>query len=658
MPDPDDTSDSTSRWRWLWAAAAVCLGGCGWLEALRLRSIMEDGGSLTTFLLYWDMETTLPFVVLLLLPILVWRGRSDRPRKTAPAQATAAPRSHSVSKTIFDCAVVCAISVCCSWWIGSRPIDVQTDQGAQNIAFADLPPAYHDEYSYLLQARTFLQGRLSYPPATVRPDLFHQFHVLNEDRTVSRYFPWTGLWIAPFEAFGHPFWGHWLAGGLAAAFFYLSMRHFMSRSVSLLAGFLIAVSPGLAIFSNLLLAHHPTMLALSVFLCGFLRMMATLKLRWAFVAGTALTLAMLGRPMTAAGFGLPFGIWLVYSLVRSRRISADAFAVHRRLIAGFAVPLICGFAALAILNHDATGRWTRTAYQEYTDRYTPRHRYGFGNGDEASEVPGPPAIQKYNEWAKNLTPAEAMRNVWSRLRYSLFWSLSSVPILFAVIISGRLLKSRSGSRPGDASTSRNDLSVGDNAGNRIATATGLKLLAGATVCLHAVHVPYWFDGIMHWHYVFETAPLMLMLTAVGIADATTTVSQRTSPRLAVAWTGMFVGVSLLPGWVSLPEFGDTSKASAAIQEQAFSRTRFAYFNNAVRSESMQKPALVLVDERDTDPQLSYVINPPDLQGPVLICRRPATDQEIQDLRQEFPDRTLYVFDPNDLRFRPIGDAAP
>ena len=68
-----------------------------------------------------------------------------------------------------------------------------------------MPPAYHDEYSYLFQARTLLAGRFSFPGSTVQPELFDQMHVLNEGRMASRYYPGTGIWLAPFVALGHPY---------------------------------------------------------------------------------------------------------------------------------------------------------------------------------------------------------------------------------------------------------------------------------------------------------------------------------------------------------------------------------------------------------------------------------------------------------------------
>ncbi|MEQ9411723.1 MAG: hypothetical protein RIK87_28670 [Fuerstiella sp.] len=622
------------RRQWFWLSWIVVVLLCTRLEWRRLAAVWDQPSGLQSWLVYWDMETTLPLLVLLTLPILVRLCRVRRHKQAHRRE----PRPLSWPATLAGGLLVFSVSLGCSWRVGAEPISFRSGYTSFRTAFADLPPAYHDEYSYMLQARTFRDGRLSYPGMSVRPDLFHQFHVLNERRTVSRYFPWTGLWIASFQLVGSAVKGHWLAGALAAVFFYLTLLQISRLRTALTGGMLIAVSPGLAIFSNLLLAHHPTMLALSVFCCAFVRMMVTGRLRWSLVAGFGLTLAMLGRPMTAAGFALPFGLWLAARLWQRRG--------SPWLAAGFAVPILCGLTFLAVLNHDATGHWTRTAYQEYTDRYTPRHRFGFANGAETTTSVRPEAIKAYDNWAADLTPSLAARNVRQRWMASFQWSLGIFPLLFGLILSlPVLLFSRCDQADRDCRRK------GPQHAQDV-----LRLLALSILSLHIVHIPYWYDGIMHWHYVFETAPLLLLLAGVGFVHGAELLSGRCPPRLAGGWMLCVVLSGLLPAWFTLPVYDDPCKVSAAISEQSFSRTRFEFFHRTVTASGIQKPALILVNEQGTDPQLSYIINPPDLQAEVLVCRRPTTAQEIQELRTAFAPRRLYAFDPGTMTFTEMSES--
>jgi hypothetical protein len=463
----------------------------------------------------------------------------------------------------------------------------------------------------------------------VRPDLFHQIHVLNEPTTASRYFPWTGAWLAPFVACDVPWLGQWIAGALSCVFFFRCLLRLLPFRSAVVGGLLIAVSPGLAVFSNLLLAHHATMFALSVFLWAFLRLMASHRPFDAFLAGVFLTLAMLGRPMTAAGFALPFGIWFLIRVAR-RRVHEDLPTEPKtnpgfRHVFAMGGPILVGFVVLMIMNQSITGHWNQSAYQHYTDTWTPSHRFGFNNAEIGQATAGPKTLKAYDRWATNLTFRKSMENVWHRTIAGSQWSLGIIALLFAIICA----------LPSCCRWSGGDSRIG--------------LVCLSIVTLHLVHIPYWYDGIMHWHYVFETAPLMLMLAAVGLRNSADVMRALRIKSPMRAWLLALVGACLLPNWVTAESFWGPSRVSLAVSEQAFSRVRFELFNRLVNSAAVQHPCLILVDESKSDPQLSYIINPTDMLGDVLICRHPNTVAEISELSTAFPERFIYVFDPETFR---------
>ena len=617
----------------------------GWLSSLlvclpfewsRLQAAIASPAGALGWFADWNPDTTLPFLVLLTLPAIVFSGvRGVRLRAIwlqllKPAEEVDATRlTNPPQRYWLITAGMFLVSFLCSASIGLRemPIGVSpaNSELPETVQFARLPPAYHDEFSYLLQAQTFLAGRLSWPPMIVRPDLFHQIHVLNEPTTASRYFPLTGAWLAPFVAFDVPWLAQWIAGALSCVFFFRCLLRLLPLRSAIVGGLLIAISPGLAIFSNLLLAHHATMLALSVFLWAFLRLMTSNRIMDALLAGIFLAFAMLGRPMTAAGFALPFGVWFVRSLRRrilhkavSAEFEASPGLMHVLAMGG---PIILGFVVLGIMNQSVTGHWNQSAYQYYTDTWTPSHRFGFNNAEIGQKAAGPQTLKAYDRWASNLTPGKALENLWYRTVASSQWSLGITALLFAVTCA----------LPSCCRTFGGDPRIG--------------LVCLSIVSLHAVHIPYWYDGIMHWHYVFETAPLLLIMAAVGFRNAVDVMRAIRIKRAMRGWLLALVGSCLLPNWVTADSFWGSSRVSQAVSEQAFSRVRFELFNRLVNSPAVQHPSLILIDERNSDPQLSYIINPPDLSGNVLTCRHPGSDAEIVQLSRAFPARMLYVFDP-------------
>ena len=612
---------------------------CGRFEAPRLKAAIEGPAGAFAWFANWNSDTTLSFIVLPLICFGI-RGNSRkaflrRGRTPVADEANFNPVSDGNRGTaILSCCLFVA-SFVSSASIGFRTVEIRSGWDRQSpsmVEFCSLPPAYHDEFSYLLQARTFLAGRIAWPPMTVYPDLFHQIHVLNEPTTASRYFPLTGLWLAPFEQLGYPWFGHWLAGAVSCVFFHRSLLKLLPFWWAAAGGMLIAVSPGLAVFSNLLLAHHPTMLALSVFLWAFLRLMDSRSARDALIAGIALTLAMLGRPMTAAGFGLPFGLWLLASFLRTttgRNLSGVTTVITLRILAVFGFSLAAGFLVLGFMNKEITGQWTRSAYQYYTETWTPSHRFGFNNAAIGAREAGPHVLKAYDRWASenNLTVDKARENIGNRIIGSAQWTLGIASLLFLTIAA---IPSCIPIRGADRR---------------------LTLLLCSVLCLHIVHIPYWYVGILHWHYVFETAPLLLILSAVGMKNTFEVLRPFVSARWIVLWLLALVLSSLLPNWLDAESFWGPSQVSLAVGEQSFSRVRFEQFRRLTKSSAVRHPCLIMVDEKDSDPQLSYIVNPPDLTGDVLVCRKPAHDSEVSELKAAFPDRVLYEFNPRTFELR-------
>jgi hypothetical protein len=483
--------------------------------------------------------------------------------------------------------------------------------------FRDLPPGLHDEFSYLFQAHTFLAGHTSFPSPPL-PALFDQMHVLNDGRMASRYFPATGVWMAPFVALGNPWLGWWLAQGFLASLMYWIGREAGGRACGLLAGLLCALCPGLVLFSQLLLAHHPTLLGLAVMQLALPQMVRRQKRSWGLLAGCGLGFAALARPMTAVGIGLPWGLWLLARGWRDRN--------ELRLWPWLAAPLLAAGVGQLWYDWSITGNPWKTPYGEYTARHTPKHVYGFDNVLRGAQSRSTQRIEKYDDWAENLTPRLALKNVAFRLFSSAQWTWGILPVSLGL---GLFLATW----------------------NLLGTTARLSL--ASIVTLHLVHIPYWYDGILHFHYVMESLPQwLLVLATAGCASREALV--REGRRLVPLWGTLVLLVAGVLNFTTSQGLWSAPFQDGLSQFQ-FAREKQGQFQSLVNATVTQQPALVLVQPDPSDLHIDHVVNTPPLTGPILFARDRPEVASIEEIRAVWPERALYRYSAATQRLTKVSE---
>lgn len=543
------------------------------------------------FVVEWDADLALVQFILLLLAPVAWMIRPNNRRPVRDWQPSLA-RS-------WVLALLC----------GLTSLGMHLAVGAPQ---AGLLPAYHDEYSYLFQAQTFLSGHWSLPSPPVQPELFNQMHVLNEGRMASRYLPGNGLWLAPFVALGHPVWGMWLAGVLATILVFWTGRELGGEGTGLLAGLLCGLSPGIAVFGNLLLAHQATLAGLALFLWGMVRLQARRQPLDALWAGLGLSWAMLCRPATAAGFGFPFGVWALAFLLAPKFTTGEPASLRQRLgvFCGLGVPLLIGFAVAFFHNQAITGSGWRSTYQVYTDIYTPRHVYGFNNVVRGERHLGPKVIDDYDRWAENLTPTLAAENTFVRLVASWQWSWDVLPLFMTLAACFRVPLGQ------------------------------WKWIVAAIVSLHAFHIPYWLKGILGWHYVYESSILWLLLLAGMTMRFAADWRERHLPAMAW-WWGAMLAVSWWGVCWGLPGL-DTPRLQKGLSTILYPKRKQTEFRQWVEATVTERPALVLVTAGPDDLHLEYVVNRPGLKDSLLMGRYRPGKTDLDAVVRDFPDRAVYL----------------
>ena len=477
--------------------------------------------------------------------------------------------------------------------------------------------AYHDEASYLFQAQTFAGGRVTADGLPDAPGLLDQMHVVSDSVRYSRYFPGTGVWLAPFVAAGVPSWG-WIAAHVAAALLaamagvelarVCNRDDRAARVAGAVTGLLMATSAGLVAMSTHYLAHHPTLVGLTLFLWQTLRAIQTGSRRSLATAGSGLAFAMLCRPMTAAAVGLPFGVSLLVKWVRGRDWKSAA---------AMAGPIGAGLVLLAGYNAATTGEALLTPYTVYNRIHTPRHVYGFGNGvrgDAVREAMTPPESRRvmaaYDDWATNHTPAAAWANQVERTDASLRLSIGTVP---ALLVIGLFLTRREVWR------------------------TPAGWVAASIVSLHLLHVPYWFVGIDGWHYVLESTIAWALLAGLLTADllAAAAVWLRRGWLIVLGLSVLLASGSAPPLWVA--ESALRMARSVEIREQYERASEYA------AEQAGDRPAVVGVIANPMVPHYDYIQNGPDLAAPIIWVRiRDTSDWDA--VRDAWPGRVRFQLD--------------
>jgi 4-amino-4-deoxy-L-arabinose transferase-like glycosyltransferase len=377
--------------------------------------------------------------------------------------------------------------------------------------------------------------------------------------------------------------------------------------MALLAGLLCALSPVVLLFGNLVLSHHPTMLALAGFVLCYLRALRSESVGWPVAGGIALAFAMLCRPLTAFGLALPFGMHVGWMWFRGRLPRAG-----RRLAAALA-PLLVGITLLAAYNAALTGSPARSPYGLYTSIYSPNHVYGFYNVTRGHKHVGPKVIDNYNRWAEELTVPRAWWLAGRRFSASAGWSVGLLTVAWAVGSAVILLP---------------------------VLAPPWRLILGAVLGIHAAYFAFAFEGIFEVSYVFESIPFLCVLAA-GMCVQLGRYWCRVREWEWCMWLAALVAVGLASSWVRLLH----PRPEGGIQQVRFARSYYADFQRQLAAAGVRPPAIVFIEPDPADRHLDLVTNSPTLDAPILRARNLSPNNSR--LIQMYPDRTPWLYDARD-----------
>jgi hypothetical protein len=451
-------------------------------------------------------------------------------------------------------------------------------------------PHLPDEIVYQLQARYFAAGQLALP-APPAPNAF-DVDLMYGDAT--RWFSmappgWPAL-LATGALAGAPWLVNPLLAALAVLLLHVVLREIYAPRTARAATVLFAVSPWLLFLGMSLMTHVASLVFALIAALGVARARRTGSAWSTLVAGLAIGVVSLIRPLEGLAVALALGVWSLAAPGRSWRLAPSVTLV---------IGTVLSAALVAPYNAALTGSATRFPFALYSDRY-----YAPGANDLGF---GP---NRGLGWSMfDPFPGHGLRDVVvnsvvnsAAINVELFGWITGSFVLLAVLIALWRL-----SRPD-------------------------WWMMAVLLVVVGLHAFYWFSGGPDFagRYWFFTIVPLCALTVSGVQALGRDAAQRTRISLGVGALCLSAMLTFMP-WRAMDKYWHFRRMEPGIARLA-------------REQRMERALVLVRGQRHPDYHGAAVFNPLDLRGErtVFVWDR-NRDVRLEAVRA-YPDRAVWVVD--------------
>jgi len=302
------------------------------------------------------------------------------------------------------------------YFLGAIFILAFTASNLGSYFFFEHIPHIQDSLDQVFHGKIFAQGKLTVPSHEYR-EFFDFTHMINDGRWYSEYPPAHSFLMMIGAMFGMPWIINPLMGALSIVMLYFIGREIYDEKTGRIAALLGLFSPFIIFMSSEFMSHGSAIFWLALFVLFFARSVKRGRFYNPLISGTALGMALNGRPMSAFAICIPFVVYSIILLIRSFRRHVFPLLVM--------FVTVCAFVGILLLyNYMTTGKPLLFGYEV---RWGPGHNPGFG----------------HSGWGQPHTPSKGLRQNLNNLnalnKYLFEWPIPC--LFFAFLLFASVTKS-------------------------------------------------------------------------------------------------------------------------------------------------------------------------------------------------------------------------